>query len=83
MRKSEETSNPESCLNKTAPEEPLFVLRANDELAPYIVRDWAVRYRVAKSRQPGGITPEQQAKYEEALEIVRDMQTWQHAKLSS
>jgi hypothetical protein len=28
------------CLRKAAPDEPVFVLRAQDELAPMVVRKW-------------------------------------------
>ena len=33
---------------KAEDDEPLFVLRANDSLAPQIVRQWAAAYRIAK-----------------------------------
>jgi hypothetical protein len=40
MRKSEELSNPKSCLNKAKDDELLFVLLARDKAAPYVVRMW-------------------------------------------
>jgi hypothetical protein len=43
MLKRDEIANPNSCLNKAADDEPVFVLRGRDALAPEIVRDWANR----------------------------------------
>jgi hypothetical protein len=31
-----------SCLEKAAPDEPIFVLRAQDKLAPVIVKIWSL-----------------------------------------
>jgi hypothetical protein len=41
MLKHKEKSDPNSCLNKAADLEPVFVLRANDKLAPELVEKWA------------------------------------------
>jgi hypothetical protein len=41
MLKRDELSNPESCINKAADDEPVFVLRAQDVLAATTVRLWA------------------------------------------
>jgi hypothetical protein len=41
LTKKEELENPNSCLNKAADDEPVFVIRAQDSLAPVIVRRWA------------------------------------------
>ena len=41
MRKRDELANPNSCFNKAADDEPIFVLRANDRLAPAAVFEWA------------------------------------------
>jgi hypothetical protein len=41
MMKYQELSDPNSCLNKAADDEPLFVLRSTDKLAPALVRLWA------------------------------------------
>lgn len=40
MQKREALLNPESCLNKAAPDEPLFILRANDPIAAQTIRHW-------------------------------------------
>ncbi len=41
MEKNQELLDPKSCLNKAADDEPLFVLRAHDKLAPVVIRLWA------------------------------------------
>lgn len=41
MRKQAEIDEPDSCFNKAAADEPIFVLRAADRLAPALVRVWA------------------------------------------
>lgn len=41
MNKLEVITNPESCLNKAADDEPLFVLRGKDPLYAAVVRYWA------------------------------------------
>lgn len=40
MLQRHEIADPESCLNKADPDEPLFVLRAHDPLAASCVRSW-------------------------------------------
>lgn len=55
------------CLAKVAPGEPIFVLRAQDMLAPQLVREWA---RVA---QRYGCPAE---KVQEAYECADAMEHW-------
>ncbi len=45
MLKSDELSNPDSCLNKARDDERLFVLIARDPAAPDVIRYW-IRRRV-------------------------------------
>lgn len=67
MLKRLEISNPESCLNKSQEDEPVFVLTARDPLFAEMVREWAVRY-IAKITASGEQPTERQAiKYHEAL----------------
>lgn len=40
MIKSDELSNMNSCLNKAYQDEPIFVLRAKDPIAPMIIHLW-------------------------------------------
>ena len=50
MRKSAELASPQSCLNRAAPEELLFVLLARDPAAPAAIRAWvAERIRLGKN----------------------------------
>ena len=41
LTKREELANPTSCINKAAEDEPVFVLRGSDVLAPIVIRVWA------------------------------------------
>lgn len=77
MIKSEELANPNSCLNQAADDEPIFVLRANDPLAPTKVVEWAQAYRQLKQRvNRGPLTPPQEEKYRESVESAEEMQAW-------
>jgi len=76
MLKRNEIADVSSCLNSAADDEPIFTLRANDELAAATVRAWAQRYYVAKSEQLGGMTQRQRRKYEEALSLASLMDQW-------
>lgn len=57
--------------SKLADAEPRFVLRAQDMLAPEIVREWAYRARKA------GVSRE---KVDAARRIADEMEEWQIAK---
>ncbi|MFN3624416.1 MAG: hypothetical protein ACK4TP_10175 [Hyphomicrobium sp.] len=72
MLKRDEISNPNSCLNKAADDEPVFVLRAQDELAAAVVTDWAI---LAQKR---GVSEQ---KVKEALELADAMKAWPTRKL--
>lgn len=64
--KQSELRNPSSCLNKAAPNEPIFVLRAKDPLAPQTLRLWAAMSGLAH----------EQFKIEEALHLADQMEAW-------
>lgn len=64
-----------SCLTEADPDEPIFVLRANDELAPSIVRAWAERYMQSKNADSPA-TAKQIAKYSEAHRCAKAMEKW-------
>lgn len=82
MLKHAEVSNEFSCLNKAADDEPIFVLRANDEIAPQIVREWASLYRARKA-DAGELTPERENKYREAMQLANQMEAWKAPSESS
>lgn len=68
MIKRKELSDPNSQLNKAAEDEPLFVLRAHDKVAPAMIRQWCRN------------SPDQPAeKREEAMKIADEMDTWHDA----
>lgn len=57
------------CFAKAADDEPLFVLRAQDAIAPHIVRTWAQGARAA------GVN---EAKVVEAEQLAARMEQWQN-----
>lgn len=57
---------PTSCLNKASFDEPVFLLRANDPIAPAIVRLWV----------DGAVNTHEGQKLEEALLIADRMLAW-------
>lgn len=58
----------DTCLAKCADDEPIFVLRAQDKLAPSMVRTWAATAAVYKCDP---------AKVQEAYELADKMDAWQ------
>lgn len=81
MLKRDELKGP-SCLTSAADDEPIFVLKSTDELAPEIVREWASRYKASKQAQVGGWTQRQQAKHEEACLLATKMLRWQQERMA-
>lgn len=71
-----ELQNADGCFNRAAEDEPIFVLRANDELAASVVRVWADYYRTRKRAIHGSLSPQQNAKYQEALKLAQEMDDW-------
>lgn len=68
------------CYAAAEPDEPLFILRANDPSAPSMVRGWAWNRAQAifQGHKDGG--PEAWAKVQEALDCAKAMETWRAAK---
>jgi len=65
--KQRELENRSSAINKAAPDEPVFVLRAQDKLASGLVRIWAGLAAL------DGTPPE---RVREALELAALMDAW-------
>lgn len=65
------TKHNSSCLAKAGDDEPIFVLRANDPMAPYIVRKWAAES--AAHGQP-------HEKIIGAMNLAKEMQEWRQKK---
>lgn len=70
--RDEELENQHSCFNKAAEDEPIFVLRAKDKLAPMIVRHWAELALVLSPNLD-------EEKYSEALELADRMENYANA----
>ena len=68
MLKSLEIAKSNSCLNKADADEPLFVLRANDPIAPMVVRIWA-----SLSSQMGAHDRDKTCN---AFHAAQDMEAW-------
>jgi hypothetical protein len=75
MIKRDEIATQISCLNRADDDEPLFVLRANDENAPAIVMEWMRVYIRSKGGVPN-LSGLQLAKAREAEQIASDMRVW-------
>ena len=63
------------CYTAAEPDEPLFVLRANDELAPNLVRFWATDY-VMRKRMTGEWNQDVEHKADEARDLADQMVKW-------
>lgn len=77
--KTDNIINPNSCWNQAAPDEPVFILRANDELAPDTIIQWANQYRLRKGDWLR-MTVEQRQKFENALKVAEAMRTYKAMK---
>lgn len=76
MLKQDELSQAASCLNRAEMDEPIFVLRAHDPLAPGIVRAWAQLYELLHLTDGSALTPERKAKAKEAKVLAARMEIW-------
>lgn len=78
--KKEELESTTGCLAKCANDEPIFVLRAQDVLAPGIIRAWVAQvsrqHMVHRSRHAPP-SPNLLAKLEEAEHLAFQMEAWQ------
>lgn len=75
LTKAETIATVTSCLGRAADDEPIFVLRANDENAPAIVCTWARDYLESKGGY-GKASGVQIAKYEEAIQVASAMRVY-------
>jgi hypothetical protein len=75
MIKRDELGTQTSCLNRADDDEPVFVLRANDENAPAIVMEW-MRCYVRSKGGVGNMSTLQQRKAVEAEQLASDMRVW-------
>ena len=83
MTKKELREDPSSCWNKAADDEPLFILRAQDMIAPTLVRDWAnklTQLMVHVPVPPGGTRKDVSAKTKGAFDTANAMEAWPNRK---
>lgn len=66
MLKRLELSEPMSCLNKAHPDEPVFVLRAKDPMAPMTLRHWATM----------AMGTHEEAKRKSAMDLANEMEKY-------
>lgn len=72
MRKYEEIGQPDSTLNKCDPVEPIFILRAQDNLADAAVMEWI------RQAEEAGVNPE---KIEHARLMADLIKRWPTRKI--
>jgi hypothetical protein len=79
MRKDKEIADPNSCLNRAKPDEPIMVLRAHDASAPGLVRSWALQRTAAIH---AGTKPASDlAVVDEAIQLADQMEAWRAAEV--
>ena len=66
-----------SLFSKESLDEPMFVLRASDKLAPALVREWARQFAVHEMARING-NSFYQKKFREALALADAMEAWSH-----
>lgn len=71
--KRENLTNPKSCWNKAADDEPLFILRANDPVASKVVRIWASLSE--------GMKTQPRVKTGGAWQVAVAMENWREERL--
>ena len=90
--KQEALSDPNSCWNKAAPDEPVFILRARDMTSPFLVRQWARHFIMlngemvnvgsdAKPQLRLRYSPEVQKKHDNAMRTAAHMDSWHDRKI--
>ena len=70
MKKQDELSNPTSCLNKAADDEPLFVLRGKDPAAAIAICAW-IEERIAL-----GKNARDDQKMQDAMNVAVEMEKY-------
>ena len=68
------------CYQAAADDEPLFVLRANDPLAPTLVRLWVEMRKLGPCAHDPRIVAHHARKETEALNCAADMELWRRQK---
>jgi len=71
------TKHEDDCLLKAGDDEPIFVLRSTDVLAPDIVDEWATRLGICARSLPIAAQDRAHAKIAEARDLADAMRVWQ------
>jgi len=69
----------EGCLGKADPNEPVFILRGQDKLAPMLVRAWADALELHAPGARAGAAMKRKAA--RARELAARMERWQTRKI--
>jgi hypothetical protein len=80
------------CLGKAHPDEPLFILRAHDTVAPLMVKQWARHAAMLNSEVTDHgtetkpdirvhVKPAFRVKHDEALQLAAAMEKWHDRKI--
>lgn len=69
----------QGCLGKAKDDEPVFILRAQDEFAPALVQQWADRMENAYAMRvdDGDVVTRARLKIKEARALAHLMRAWQ------
>lgn len=70
-----DASKGEGCLGRARDDEPVFVLRGQDTLAPSLVENWAVL--LLRGRNPMDLSEKELSKIKDARQIAEEMRQWQ------
>lgn len=71
VTKKQLIDDPNSCLNKAADDEPVFLIRAKDMIGGMSVRYWAHLAQDTKAHEP--------AKIAQARHVASEMDEWRNA----
>ena len=74
------TKHNDRCLDKAADDEPIFVLRAQDKLAPALVRQWALQM-AGHATMRGANAADVASKYAEAMALADRMEALSNRKM--
>jgi hypothetical protein len=77
MNKREVIEGP-SCLTRAANDEPVFVLRANDDLAVEVVTYWCHRYRECHGMDH--MPDKFRMKHDSAFKVAEAMKQWRRSR---
>lgn len=68
-------------LSKVGEDEPIFVLRAQDSLAPDIIRAWALNLHARCGKPIHYVDDCLNRKVKEAMALANEMEAWPNRKL--